>query len=132
MKELEGVPKEILQIRFNRTTVKKFMEEKLRIAYERGLRHQRERVKGREVIGFDEFYALYPRKLGRKLAEKHWNKIDPSKELTEKIMKALEKRIKGEWSTTEKQFIPHPGTYLNQERWEDEIDEKTEKTKLTW
>ena len=37
-----------------------------------------------------------------------------------------------EHNKTEKQFIPHPSTFINQKRWEDEIEvpkTKTEKSK---
>lgn len=83
---------------------------------------------------FNQFYALYPRKVSKKLALKVWLKLKPDKELFEKIVQNINLRLKTEWKDREKQYIPHPSTYLNGERWEDEIEsEKTQKdSPLRW
>lgn len=56
----------------------------------------------------------------RKTAFKSWVKIQPSSLLVKRIMTALEqyKQTK-QWQ--DPQYIPHPSTWLNQARWEDEI-----------
>jgi hypothetical protein len=69
---------------------------------------------------FAEFWAAYPRKVGRAAAEKAWpkaiKKLDP-----ERLIKAAAYWA-GLWEQcrTEKQFIPHPATWLNGQRWDDE------------
>jgi DNA-binding transcriptional MocR family regulator len=65
--------------------------------------------------GFEDFWRAYPRKTGKGAAEKAWAKaagvVEPSK-----ILEAVASAV---WSP-EPQFIPHPATWLNQKRWEDE------------
>lgn len=69
---------------------------------------------------FDEFYKAYPRKVGKTPARKAWNKIKPSER--DAIFTALESQIKARHlRTDEPDYIPHPATWLNQRRWEDEI-----------
>ena len=72
-------------------------------------------------ITFEQFYKLYPRKVGRFLAKKCFTKL--SKKDKKLAYDGLVNYIKY-WkaSETEKQFIPHPSTFLNQKRWEDEVD----------
>ena len=80
-------------------------------------------------ITFDMFYKLYPRKVGRFMANKSFNKL---KKADKKLAyDGLLNYIKiWKHDKTEKQFIPHPSTWLNQRRWEDEIDvPKTKKQK---
>lgn len=71
---------------------------------------------------FDKFWQAYPRKVSKKEAQKSWKKINPSLELFEKILKALEMAKQTEqWKKDNGKFIPYPATWLNQERWTDEI-----------
>lgn len=75
---------------------------------------------------FEAFYAAYPRKVGRAAAEKAWAKHAPDAELAAKILAAVEAqkaapRWKALLAKGEKEFIPHPSTWLNQRRWEDEV-----------
>ena len=49
---------------------------------------------------FDKFWQAYPKKVSKKEAQKSWNKINPSLELFEKILKALEiVKQTGQWNT---------------------------------
>lgn len=113
-------------------TLEDWIINELRIEYERGLRHSRENRKKKKAKGFDVFYENYPRRVARAGAERSWNKLHPNQILLEKILKDLERRKKGEWKDQEKRFIPYPATYLNQRRWEDEVEEEQTKSKLTW
>ena len=72
---------------------------------------------------FDAFYAAYPKKVGRREAEKAWRKLDPPPQLIERIMRDIKERVEqGAWCIGEgKQYIPGPAPYLNQHRWEDDI-----------
>jgi phage replication O-like protein O len=70
---------------------------------------------------FSEFWSIYPRKVKKSEALKSWNKINPTNGTIEAILKALQWQIKSpDWTKDNGQFIPHPSTYLNQSRWEDE------------
>jgi hypothetical protein len=71
---------------------------------------------------FDDFWTIYPRKEGKGAAKKAWAKavkILPASELLP-IVRSYSVRVHG----TEKRFIPFPATWLNQERWADEVDEQ--------
>lgn len=72
---------------------------------------------------FDKFWQAYPRKVSKKEAQKSWKKINPSLELFEKILKALEMVKQTEqWKKDNGKYVPYPATWLNQERWTDEIN----------
>jgi hypothetical protein len=70
---------------------------------------------------FATFWELYPRKIAKRAAEKAWNRLSRSDQ--EEALKALPNHIKyWQLKETEKEFICHAQTWLNQGRWEDEID----------
>lgn len=80
---------------------------------------------------FEEFWKLYPRKVGKGAARKAWTKLKPGPGLCERILEAVEcQRDWPQWRKDGGQFIPHPATWLHQERWQDQggeargIDEK--------
>ena len=68
---------------------------------------------------FALFWEAYPRKEGKPAAHRSFMSINPDESLLQKMLDAIAK-----WKTTEQwsnpQFIPHPATWLNQRRWEDE------------
>lgn len=71
--------------------------------------------------GFDLFWKAYPKKVGKGAAEKAWKKISKPSEILGKIVLALQWQKKSEqWTRDNGQFIPHPATYLNEKRWDDE------------
>lgn len=75
--------------------------------------------------GFERFWELYPRKVGKQAALKAWSRLKPSAELTKAILDAVEyQKNSREWTKDGGQYIPHPTTWLNQGRWEDETEEK--------
>lgn len=77
--------------------------------------------------GFDLFWKAYPRKIGHGKAKESWDKIRPSKELTEKILRAIETAKKShQWTKERGQFIPYPATWLNQGRYDDEPESKSQ------
>jgi hypothetical protein len=71
------------------------------------------------LAAFDRFYQAYPRHVAKQGALKSWLKLNPSAELIPVIMAAVE-RYAAEVRDTEPKFIPHPATWLNGRRWEDE------------
>lgn len=82
----------------------------------------RKRVEGEIPDGFVEFYSAYPRKVSKQAALKAWKALKPDTDLARVILADVQRRCEGEWSGKDKQYIPHPSTYLNQRRWEDETD----------
>lgn len=74
---------------------------------------------------FETFWKVYPRKVAKGAARKVFAKINPDEALFDKIIKAVElQSLQDQWRKDKGQFIPHPATWLNQERWDDEIDIK--------
>lgn len=71
-------------------------------------------------ISFDKFYASYPRKIGKEAARKSFSKIKES-EYETIIRSVAEFSQFHENRGTEKQYIPHPATWLNGRRWEDDL-----------
>lgn len=63
---------------------------------------------------FRQFWQIYPRRVGKPAAEKKFNRLKKSEQMA--ILDHLPKR---QWPG-DKQYIPHPATFLNQRRWEDE------------
>ena len=79
---------------------------------------------------FNDFYNQYPRKMARKDAEKAWNRLTPIQQA--ECLEAMPNYLKY-WKIKEtaKDFIPYFATFLNQERWTDDIDiEPTKKPAL--
>jgi hypothetical protein len=79
--------------------------------------------------GFAEFWVVYPRKAGKGKAREAWKKaakkFNGSCSLLEICLKSLEaQKQSDQWQRDAGQFIPHPATWLNQERWEDELESK--------
>ena len=68
---------------------------------------------------FAAFYALYPRHVAKKSAEKAWAKIATSEAMIEQIMAGLRAQLP-QMLKQEKEFIPHASTWLNGERWKDD------------
>jgi len=70
---------------------------------------------------FNEFWSLYPRKISKRVAEKSWSKMTPQEQSD--ALEALPNHLEY-WKikNTETEYIPHPATWLNQGRWEDELD----------
>ncbi len=75
---------------------------------------------------FSEWYKLYPNKKGNGAAEKAYNKVIKNKNAThEELVIGLNRFLEDiKIKKTEKQFIAHPATWLNQGRWEDEYETK--------
>lgn len=71
--------------------------------------------------GFARFWAAYPRKIGKADALKAWGKVKPDKALQDRILQAVEQAAASrDWLRDDGKFVPHPTTWLNGRRWEDE------------
>lgn len=72
---------------------------------------------------FNQFYSSYPKKQKKQDTEKWFKKNKPSQELFEKMMNSLEAfKNTEDWKKEKGKFIPQPTSWLNQKRWEDEIE----------
>lgn len=67
---------------------------------------------------FDIFWSVYPKKVGKVLAEKSFK---TSKANIKEVLVALQWQIKSEqWTSEGGKYVPNPATYLNQGRYMDE------------
>ena len=71
---------------------------------------------------FEIFWQAYPRKAGKKAARKVWIVIKPDAALFPVIITAVN-AAKQYWNShgVSAKHIPHPSTWLNEERWDDEF-----------
>ena len=75
-------------------------------------------LKGCEAFG--RFWDTYPRKTGKKAALHAWSKAGDKPDI-EEIVTAIEaQKQSAQWQKDGGQFIPHPATWLNQGRWDDD------------
>ena len=69
---------------------------------------------------FELFWAQYPKKVAKATAAAAWKKIKPG--LYDSIVKALRaQKASEQWTKEGGKYIPNPATWLNQERWNDEL-----------
>lgn len=73
---------------------------------------------------FDDFYALYPRKVARKDAARAWARLDlPSRVAA--FLGLLDWRRVWEFEQSRRDdaanYLPYPASWLNGERWTDEL-----------
>jgi hypothetical protein len=69
---------------------------------------------------FDQFWAAYPRKIGKADARKSWRKVSCNEHLPAILSKLEILKRSHDWTKENGQFIPHPTTWLNREGWHDE------------
>lgn len=75
----------------------------------------------RETRGaeFEKFWSAYPRKEGKQKARAAFEKVTAP---LETLLEALERqKTSAQWTKDGGQFIPHPATWLNGKRWEDQL-----------
>jgi len=72
-----------------------------------------------DTDSFSVFWSAYPRKTNKEDARKAWKKLRAPPELLAVILAALEAH--GRTEQWQKGIIPHPSTWLNKRRWEDEV-----------
>lgn len=69
---------------------------------------------------FDLFWQAYPKRVGKDAARKAFDKRKPNEELVQTMVKAIEQQQKTD--TWIKGFVPNPATWLNDGRWQDEVE----------
>jgi hypothetical protein len=86
-----------------------------------------------ETADFDEFWRVYPRRVGKQDALKAWNKLRPDADFLSRMLSALERQKKTPaWQKDQGQYIPHPATWLNGRRWEDDTGPPEGGEKVDW
>ena len=86
----------------------------------------------KENNDFDDFWEIYPRKVGKGVAKKIWGRIKPTFEQKTKILDAIRKQKKSlQRQRDNGQYIPNPSTWLNESRWDDELPERVSSSNFT-
>ena len=78
---------------------------------------------------FDDFWDVYPHKVKKQDAQKAWKRSKADK-VADIIIADVEKRCRTEWKGQDIHYVPHPTTYLNQRRWEDDTQPTERKDRV--
>ena len=75
------------------------------------------------VSGFEEFWKVYPKKRGKRDAEKAWKQTAKERPENGAIVQAVQDQTGWEsWKKSGGQFIPYPASWLRAGCWQDEPD----------
>lgn len=81
---------------------------------------------------FENFWAAYPKKVGKKAAHRIWTRLKPDAELQQRMAGTIERQRRDpNWIEAGGKYIPNPETWLNQGRWDDqpvEVPQVSEKS----
>lgn len=73
---------------------------------------------------FQKFWDAYPKKVGKQVAHAWWMRRKISAETTTAMLEGIKKYKNTEgWKKDKGRFIPNPLTFLNQGRYEDEVEQ---------
>ena len=79
-------------------------------------------TQGSAGADFNEFWRVYPKRMGKQDALRAWSKLKVSGNLLDIIIAAVKAQSRRpEWMKDGGQFVPLPATWLNGRRWEDEV-----------
>ena len=82
------------------------------------------------ITDFDRFWEEYPKKVGKKEAKRAFERAKKTTDAETMIRAVIAQKSSGQWKRDNGRYIPNPATWLNQGRWDDEIQvEKTMKEK---
>ncbi len=70
---------------------------------------------------FDNFWKAYPKKTNKEFAKRVFARLRVDQALLDKILHSLNIQTRTVWKDKDAQYIPHPSTWLNGKRWEDEV-----------
>ncbi len=76
---------------------------------------------------FNEFWDAYPRHEDKKNAKKAFDKLKPDADMLRLMLTSIDRwKQSDQWQENNGQFVPYPATWLNGERWKDEVPVKRE------
>ena len=71
--------------------------------------------------GFDRFWSVYPRRVGKQDALKAWGQLQPDEDLVGQIVAGVERwKTSDTWTKDGGKFICYPATFLRGRRWEED------------
>ena len=72
-------------------------------------------------VGFEIFWAAYPKRKSKGDAEKAFFKINPDDRLLSVILAAIDQaKTQEDWQKEKGKYIPYPASWLNAKGWQDE------------
>ena len=78
---------------------------------------------------FEQFWSCYPKKVGKIAAKKAWDKAK-NRPAIDVILASLERaKASEQWQREPPRFIPNPTTWLNEGRWDDQVNPTRNSTK---
>ena len=79
-------------------------------------------LQSQKDTAFESFWSAYPKKIGKADALKAWKKNHAEQHI-DKALKTIERmKQTDQWKRDGGRFIPNPATWINQGRWDDEIE----------
>lgn len=85
-------------------------------------KRQRKKLSASQQKQFALFWEAYPKKQGKGAAEDAWRALNPSAELTRRILDALEQTKRcPQWQREGGRYIPYPANWLERRQWTDEL-----------
>jgi len=72
-----------------------------------------------EATPFEAFWAAYPRKVGKKDAEKAWKQVQKARPSPEDLAEAIKTLQATLWRGRDANYLPYPATWLRAHGWED-------------
>ena len=104
-----------------RERVKKFREKQRSLCDKEEKREDKTRIEGNVTVtlhGFEEFWSIYPKKLGKEKARVEWSGVDVN---LETILSSIQNfKRSPEWKDQGGKFIPRPAKWLGDRRWLDD------------
>jgi hypothetical protein len=94
------------------------------------IKNKEDRSKNKEYIkpystieeAFESFWNEYPNRKGKGKAREAFKKAIKKTGISTMVEAVRKQRQGSQWKKDEGRYIPYPATWLNQERWEDEVD----------
>lgn len=78
-------------------------------------------------LGFDRFWAAYPKKSAKADAFEAWKRVDPDEALVKRILEAVKmQKLWPQYSGENRRFFPTPAKWLDGGCWDDEPTEGEE------
>ena len=73
---------------------------------------------------FDTFWSAYPKKIGKAKCQRWFDTHKVDTKLLDTMLQAINtQKVTEQWTKDDGKFIPHPYTWLNQGRWDDEVEQ---------
>lgn len=89
-------------------------------------KEERKEKEKKEDADFDRFWKVYPNKKGKGVARTAFQKAKAKVSVDVMISAVENQKRSRQWTDDGGKYIPHPATWLNQERWDDSLEAEIE------